>query len=31
MTGFKSIPEVGHPLYVVKSHEESKFIINRIK
>ena len=31
MTGFKAIPEVGNPLYVVKNAEESRFIINRIK
>ncbi len=31
MTGFKEMPEVGNPLYVVKNHDESKFIINRIK
>lgn len=31
ITGFKEIPEVGNPLYVVKSLEESKFIITRIK
>lgn len=31
MTGFKEIPEVGNPLYVVRNQEESNFIINRIK
>ena len=31
MTGFKEIPEVGNPLYVVRTQEESNFIINRIK
>ena len=31
MTGFKEMPEVGNPLYVVKSKDESNFIINRIR
>jgi len=31
MTGFKVMPEVGNPLYVVKTKEESNFIINRVK
>ena len=31
MIGFKTMPEVGNPLYVVSSIGESKFIINRIK
>mmetsp|Transcript_4157 Transcript_4157/g.5522 ORF Transcript_4157/g.5522 Transcript_4157/m.5522 type:complete len:121 (+) Transcript_4157:242-604(+) len=31
MTGFKEIPEVGNPLYVVRNQEESNFIISRIK
>lgn len=31
ITGFREMPEVGNPLYVVKSLEESKFIISRIK
>ena len=31
MTGFKEIPDVGNPLYVVKNQEESNFIISRIK
>ena len=31
MTGFKTMPEVGNPLYVVNSLEESRFIISRIR
>ena len=31
MTGFKEIPDVGNPLYVVRTQEESNFIINRIR
>ena len=31
ITGFKEIPEVGNPLYAVRSVEESKFIISRIR
>ena len=31
ITGFKEIPEVGNPLYAVKTSEEAKFIVNRIK
>ena len=31
ITGFKEIPEVGNPLYAVKTYEEAKFIVNRIK
>ena len=31
LTGFKHLPDVGNPLYVVSNCEEAKFIINQIK
>ena len=31
ISGFKQIPEVGNPLYVVKNPDEAKFILNRIQ
>ena len=31
ITGFKHVPEVGHPLYAVKTHDEAVFIAERIK
>ena len=31
LSGFKEHPEVGNPLYVVSSKEESRFIVHRIK
>ena len=29
--GFKHVPEIGHPLYAVSSHEEALFMTNKIK
>ncbi len=29
--GFKHVPEIGHPLYTVSSHEEALFMTNQIK
>jgi hypothetical protein len=31
LVGFRSFPDVGNPLYVVKNIEEARFIIDRVK
>ena len=31
LTGFKHFPDVGNPLYVVKSSEEARFIVQRVQ